>query len=125
MRKRQETLVCLGGGARRCAGTVVHLAARLLTASESQFVRLLLQPTALLGAGWRAALLWGGAAAAALAVARVLLAVQHESLIYIRLLGVRLSSKRRCGLWGTSRFLPLRQLSGIIIHEVGAGSRRG
>jgi hypothetical protein len=31
---------------------------------------------------------------------------------------VRVASRRRCGLWGSARFLPLRELSGAIIHEV-------
>lgn len=43
--------------------------------------------------------------------------MQYESLTYVRLLGVQLATRRRCGLWSTSRFLPLRQLAGIIIHE--------
>jgi hypothetical protein len=77
----------------------------------------MLQPALLLGTAVRQALLWGVAAAVGSALFRALLAVQYESLTYVRLLGVRLATRRRCGLWSSSRFLPLRQLQGIIIHE--------
>lgn len=70
--------------------------------------------------GWQAAAVVGGVAAAALALLHALLAVQWESLTYVRLLGVRLETRRRCGLGGTSLFLPLRMLQGLIIHEVRA-----
>ncbi|KAL4436745.1 hypothetical protein ABPG75_003884 [Micractinium tetrahymenae] len=74
-------------------------------------------PAALLGAGWRRSLLLALAAACALAAGRAMLAVQCESLTYVRLLGVRLASRRRSGLWSSAQFIPLRQLQGIIIHE--------
>lgn len=77
-----------------------------------------LQPAALLGAGWQRSLALALAAACVLAAGRAMLAVQCESLTYIRLLGVQLASRRRSGLWGGSQFIPLRQLQGIIIHEV-------
>lgn len=77
-----------------------------------------LQPAAWLGASWQAAAVAGAAAAGALALLHALLAVQWESLTYVRLLGVRLEARRRCGLGGSSLFLPLRTLQGLIIHEV-------
>lgn len=76
------------------------------------------QPAALLGAGWQRSLLLALAAACILAAGRAMLAVQCESLTYIRLLGVQLASRRRSGLWSSAQFIPLRQLQGIIIHEV-------
>lgn len=82
------------------------------------------QPAAwLCGLAWSPALLLGAAAGGALALARSQLAVQRECLTYVRLLGVRLETRRRCGLAGGERFLPLRQLGGIIIHEVGGKQR--
>lgn len=81
------------------------------------------QPALCLGAGWRLALLLGLGSAASSALLRIMLAVQHESLVYVRLLGVQLTTRRRCGLWSGSRFLPLRQLQGIIIHEASAAGR--
>ncbi|PRW33909.1 phosphatidylinositol N-acetylglucosaminyltransferase subunit H [Chlorella sorokiniana] len=86
-------------------------------------VLLALLPAAWLGASWQAAALAGGVAAAALALLHTLLAVQWESLTYVRLLGVRLESRRRCGLGGTSLFLPLRMLQGLIIHEEVSATR--
>lgn len=83
-----------------------------------------LQPAACLGFAWWQALALGAATAAALAAARLLLGVQAESLIYIRLLGLRLATHRRCGLWCSSRFLPLRTVQSIILHEVGADVNR-
>ncbi len=77
-----------------------------------------LQPAAWLGAGWPAAAVAGGVSATALALLHTLLSVQWESLTYVRLLGVQLETRRRCSLGGTSLFLPLRMLQGIIIHEV-------
>ncbi|KAL4423265.1 hypothetical protein ABPG77_004534 [Micractinium sp. CCAP 211/92] len=74
-------------------------------------------PAALLGAGWQRSLLLALAAACILAAGRAMLAVQCESLTYIRLLGVQLASRRRSGLWSSAQFIPLRQLQGIIIHE--------
>jgi hypothetical protein len=79
---------------------------------------LALQPAAWLGVDWRHSLLLGGAASLLLALLRALLSVQQESVAYIRGLGVRVASRRRCGLWGSARFLPLRELAGAIIHEV-------
>ena len=73
--------------------------------------------------GWRPTAAAIGGLAAALALLHALLAVQWESLTYVRLLGVRLETRRRCGLGGSSLFLPLRMLQGLIMHEVGAASR--
>lgn len=81
------------------------------------------QPAALLGVGWQRSLLLVLVAACLLAVGRAMLAVQCESLTYIRLLGVQLASRRRSRLWSGAQFIPLRQLQGIIIHEVGGGGR--
>lgn len=84
------------------------------------------QPAACLGGlAWRAALAAGAAAAAALALARSQLAVQYESLTYVRLLGVRLETRRRCGLAGGAAFLPLRSLQAIIIHEASEEDAEG
>lgn len=82
-----------------------------------------LQPAAWLGFGWRHSLLLGGAAALLLALLRALLTVQHESVTYVRLLGVRVASRRRCGLWGSTRFLSTKELQGVIIHEVSVSAR--
>lgn len=76
------------------------------------------QPALWRGLPLRAALALGLAASVCLALGRALLAVQSESLTYVRLLGVRLDTRRRCGLLGSSRFLGLRHLQGVFIHEV-------
>ncbi|KAI3425997.1 hypothetical protein D9Q98_007965 [Chlorella vulgaris] len=76
-----------------------------------------LVPAYLLRLGWVQALLIALAAALASALTRYALAVQYESVTYVRLLGVRLRTKRHWGLWSSERFLPLRKLQGMIIHE--------
>lgn len=74
------------------------------------------------GCAWGHAAALGALVAVAVLAAQGLVEVSQETLAWLPGQGVRLEARRRCKLAGNSRFVPLGQLDGATIHEVGAGA---